>query len=104
MNAKKLGNLSVNDGHGLLDNEGLCDSVINDLNNMLKNLVSGQYIISCSIITQISQKIINLKSGIKAELDNKNAIIEQLKQELRNAGMDVKDHKPEEFIKKDGAE
>ena len=90
--------------NGIYTNEELAGTLLVDLNNLLKEEMTGNYLNACAIAHQMTQKLVNLKSGIKADLDNKNAIIEQLKQELRNAGMDVKDHKPEEFIKKDGAE
>jgi len=64
---RKIGDLTVNDGHGLLDNEGLVDSMISDLNNLLKNMAAGQYIRVCSITMEMVQKMQNLKSSMKAE-------------------------------------
>jgi len=78
MEGKKIGNLSVNDGHGLLDNEGLCDSLIEDLNNLLKNAAAGQYIRVCSITMEMVQKLMNLKKGIKAEKNSMESQIEDL--------------------------
>lgn len=64
---KKIGDLTVNDGHGLMDNEGLCDSLIENLNNLLKNAAAGQYIRVCSITMEMVQKMQNLKRSMKEE-------------------------------------
>lgn len=69
----------INDGKGLWDNKGLCDTLKTDLNNMVKAVVSGQYILFSGIVAQMAQKIDNLKKGIAADLASKDAIIEELK-------------------------
>ena len=76
---KKVGDMTVNDGNGLFDSDGLCDSIINDCNNALRHIASGQYIVFCSTMAQIAQKIVNLKAGIKNDIASKNNIIEELK-------------------------
>ena len=78
---KKIGDLNVNDGKGLFDNEGLCDSLVNDLNNLIKQVMNGQFIQVCANVTQMAQKLINLKAGIKNDMDAKNRNIEELKRE-----------------------
>ena len=98
MNGKKIGDLTVNDGGGLFDSEGLCDSLINDLNNLLKQTVSGQYIVACSVATQMAQKLINLKKGIKADTDSLKENIETLKREKTMLNECV-----DNLTKKDGA-
>ena len=70
--------LKVNDGNGLYDSSGLIDSIIVDVNESLKELLSGQYIRFCSIVTQISQKLIELQSGLKADLESKDRTIKEL--------------------------
>ena len=45
----------------------------------------------------MGQKLINLRTGIKSDTENKNQIIEELKRQLRNAGSDIEDMTPEEF-------
>ena len=70
---------NVNDGNGLWDNQGLCDTLTTDLNNMVKAVVSGKYILFSGIVAQMAQKIDNLKKGIAADLASKDAIIEELK-------------------------
>lgn len=72
--------MTINDGNGLYDNEGLCDSLINDLNNMLKLMVSGQYIQGCAVVTGMAQKIVNLKKGIANDTDSLKKKIQELKQ------------------------
>ncbi|MBQ1779223.1 MAG: hypothetical protein IIZ93_13800 [Acidaminococcaceae bacterium] len=75
----------------------LVDSLIIDLNNLPKDLIDGQFIQFCTKISQMGQKLINLRTGIKSDTENKNQIIEELKRQLRNAGSDIEDMTPEEF-------
>ena len=76
---KKIGDVTVNDGKGLLDNEGMCDSLVTDCNNLVKLITSGQYIMFCNTIVQITLKLANLQKGIRADLASKDKIIEELK-------------------------
>lgn len=78
---KKVGEITVNDGNGFYDNEGLCDTLIMDCNNLTKSLVSGQYIQFSSIVVQMVTKLKNLKSGIAADLESKDKIIEELQRQ-----------------------
>ena len=71
---------TVNDGKGFFDNEGLCDTLINDLNSMLKNIYDGQMLKACAYATGMAQKILNLKKGIKADMDAMKEKVEDLKQ------------------------
>ena len=71
--------MTVNDGKGIYDNEGLCDLLINDLNNLPKLLVSGQYIQFCAAVTGMAQKLINLKEGITKDMDSMKEKLEELK-------------------------
>ena len=92
----------------MLTNEELVDTLLSDLNSLLKNAASGQYIQVCMIVTGMSQKMLNLKNGIKKDIDNKNRIIETLKEHIRNLGEEVTDMSIEEYMKnhtvKDGAD
>lgn len=90
----------------MFTNEELVDTMISDLNDLLKNAASGQYIQACVIIAGMAQKLINLKGGIKKDIDNKNKVIETLKEHIRNLGEEVTDMSIEEYMKKqkDGAE
>lgn len=71
--------MRVNDGGGLYDSEGLCDTLIVDMNDLVKLIVSGQYVAFCNRVLMIIQKLANLKKGIKADLDSKDEIINDLK-------------------------
>lgn len=85
--------ISVNDGKGLFDNVGMCDSLTNDLNALVKNIASGQYIQFCVKVTEMTAKLQNLKKGITDDLASKDQIIEELKR--------INDELSKE-IKKDG--
>ena len=76
---KEIGDLTVNDGKGLLDNEGMCDSLVNDCNTMIKHIFNGQYILFCNTVVQMSVKLANLQKGIRADMASKAEIIEDLK-------------------------
>lgn len=77
---RKIGDITVNDGGGLFDSEGLCNTLVNDINNLVKQAVSGNYLLFCDTVVQMTQKVVELKKGIKADLDSKNRVIEQLKE------------------------
>ena len=85
---------------GTYTNSELIDTIIVDINNMIKEALSGQYVQICYIVTTITQKLMNLKKGIDADIDSKNKVIEQLKEQLRNLGQDIEDLSAEEFVKK----
>lgn len=76
---KVNGNMPVNDGGGLYDNEGLCDTLISDCNSLVKQACSGQYIQFCNTVVRMVQKLVNLKNGIKKDIASKDKIIEELK-------------------------
>lgn len=76
---KKVGDLTVNDGKGLMDNEGLCDSLLIDLNNISKHLMTGQYIQFCTLVVSMSQKLINLKKGITNDMQSMKDKLEEMK-------------------------
>lgn len=94
-------------GKGIYTNVELIESLILDLNNLPKELVDGQFIQFCTLVSQMGQKLANLRNGVQNDIDSKNKVIEQLKEQLRNAGAEVADYTPQEFLdkmKKDGAE
>ena len=72
-------NPTVNDGKGFWDNVGMCDVLANDLNELVKNAVSGQFIKCSAIVYNMTIKLGNLKKGIKEELSDKDRTIEELK-------------------------
>ena len=69
----------LNDGKGLYDNAGLCDTILSDLNGCVKLLFEGKFIQFCAIVSSIAARVVNLKKGI--ETDRKSLIdnIEDLK-------------------------
>ena len=97
---KKENGISVNDGKGLWDNEGMCDSLVFDLNGLVKLLINGQFIQFCAKVPEMVVKLNNLKKGIKADLESKDKIIEELKK-INDALMEEKTGLP---VDKEGAE
>ena len=89
-------------GKGLYTNEELIDSLLIDLNGSVRNIVNGNYIAWCKGVEEIAQKLIVLKKSVADEIENKNRRIEELKQNLHDCGVEVKDIPIKEFIKKGG--
>jgi hypothetical protein len=84
--------------NGVYTNVEMVESIILDLNNLPKGMIAGQFIQSCALVAQMGQKLACLRNGIKKEIENKNKIIEELKQQLRNTGTEVVDMPIEEFV------
>lgn len=83
--ARRVANVTVNDGSGLLDNMGLIDSLIVDVNNQFKALVSGEYVRFQDLSVKMIQKLANLRNGIKTEresLEEENAELRRMNDEL----------------------
>lgn len=92
--------------NGFYSNSELVDTLIMDLNNLPKYLIDGQFIQFCNTVTHMGQKLVNLRSGIKQDIEGKDRIIEILKENIRNLGGDAKEMSVEEYLKaqgKDGA-
>ena len=85
--------------NGLYTNSELVDTIIVDLNNLLKLQINGQFVGACNVVTQMTQKLLNLKTGIDNDLKSKDKVIEALKNELRAAGQEVVDIPAEELMK-----
>ena len=75
----------------MYDNQQLIDSLIVDCNNVVGAMTQGQYILFCRIMYEMVQKLGNLKKGVAVELKNREEIIAGLKDQLRNAGMQIED-------------
>ena len=93
-------NPPLNDGKGLFDNEGLCDSLIMDCNSLPKSLVNGNFVQFCNIIVQMVQKISNLKTGIKNDMDSMKSKVDELKR-MNDSLVEQMTGLP---VEKDGAE
>lgn len=90
--------------NGLYTNSELLDSIIVDLNALLKALFTGQYVKVCALVTSMVQKLTNLRKTIDNDVKNREETIEKLKQALRNAGCNTKEMTPKEFVQMVGAE
>ena len=90
--------MTVNDGKGLYDNVGLCDTLIEDLNNLLKNIAAGQYIRVCSLTVEIVQKLINLKHGIQSDRENLETNIKILQEKYNDLSEQIYGNRPIETV------
>jgi hypothetical protein len=84
--------------NGIYTNSELVDTMLSDMNNLLRYGLDGQYVQACAVVTQIAQKLVTLRDSIKADIANKDKTIEELKNALRNAGNPVEDITPEDFL------
>ena len=73
----------------IYNNSELVETILNDLNDYMKANATGQYVQACIIMGNVAQKLVNLRNGIDADIKNKDEIIENLKTELRNRGVDI---------------
>ena len=73
---KRLGELPVNDGGGLEDTNGYIDRIIVACNDAVRCLFNGQNIGFCARMTDIANKLLNLKDGVQKEHD---ALCEQVR-------------------------
>ena len=79
----------------MLTNKELVGSLIQDLNNLVKEQQSGQHLQACAIIVSMTQKLVNLQKTIDDDLKNRDATIATLEDELRKRGVEVVDVDPE---------
>ena len=84
----------------MLTNEDFIDSLLVDLNMLAKLLIDGNFVAFCGKINEMGKKLVNLKKGVHADIENKNEIIEQLKEQLKNAGMETETIPVDEFVEK----
>ncbi len=91
--------MTVNDGKGLFDNEGICDQGIIICNAAMKELISGQYLAFADKMQQIAKIFANLKKGIKADHESMEQKIEDQKKIIS-----LLEEKTGVPVEKDGAE
>ena len=84
---------------GLYTNSELVETIINDLNNVLRLQMSGQYVQACCNVAQMAQKLVNLRKSIDNDMKSRDRTIEALKAELKAAGREVTDIPDEVFNK-----
>lgn len=77
--------------NGIYTHSELIDSILQDLNSLMKCHMIGEHVTACAIMTGISQKLLKLKEGVANDLKNREETIEQLKEELRACGREVVD-------------
>lgn len=77
--------------NGIYTHSELIDSILQDLNSLVKCHMIGEHVTACAIMTGISQKLLKLKEGVANDLKNREETIEQLKDELRACGREVVD-------------
>ena len=76
---------------GIYSHAELIDSILSDLNSLMKYHMIGEHVAACAVMTGISQKLLKLKEGVANDLKNREETIEQLKDELRACGREVVD-------------
>ena len=91
--------MTVNDGKGLFDNEGICDQGIIICNAAMKELISGQYLAFADKMQQIAKIFANLKDGIRADRESMEQKIEDQKKIIS-----LLEEKTGVPVEKDGAE
>ena len=77
--------------NGIYTHSELINSIMQDLNSLVKCHMIGEHVTACAIMTGISQKLLKLKEGVANDLKNREQTIEQLKEELRACGREVVD-------------
>lgn len=83
----------------ILTNKELIGSLIQDLNNLVKEQQAGQHLQACQIIVGMTQKMVNLMQTIDDDLKNRDETIATLKEELRAFGREVVEVAPENIEK-----
>lgn len=89
---------------GVYNNQEFIDTIIVNLNTLIKEVINGQYIQACASVRDMAHKLVTLRQSIDNDIKSRNETIEQLKEELRRTGVEIKDIQIEQVIKKDGAD
>lgn len=78
MEKRSIDGVTVNDGNGLLDNDGLMQTIIVDCNDAVKGALSGNYISFCDKMVQVVQKVSLLRKNWEQEMNAKEKQIVDL--------------------------
>ena len=71
--------IKVNDGKGFFDYSGLIDTLLTDCNGIVQHMAAGQYVQFCLRIGGMAQKLVQLKDGIRNDLEDREKQIADLK-------------------------
>ena len=71
--------IKVNDGGGLFDSDGIIDTLLTDLNGMIRQIAAGEYVQFCIRVAGMAQKLVELKKGIKNDRQSQEEAINELK-------------------------
>jgi len=89
----------MNGEKGFLDNVDLINTLITDCNDAVMNCMSGRYIAFCNTMVQMVQKLANLKSGVKSDLESREQTIKDYERRLAELGHPVQHLSEEEAAK-----
>ena len=78
--------IPVNDGGGLYDSVGLIDTLIVDMNNLVRRLAAGEYVGFCTMIVSIVQRLAQLKAGVQHDTNSLKEQIEEYKKMIEGDG------------------
>jgi hypothetical protein len=84
---RNINGVTLNDGNGLMDHDGLIDSLIIDCNNAVKQIVSGSYVTWCGTMLIMAKKLNELKIGINndaKDMRDRITALEKMNSDLNN--------------------
>ena len=76
----------------------LIDSLLVDLNNLIKQQMTGQYVAGCATVHQMAQKLTLLRNGVEDDMKSMTRKVEDLKAELKACGNNVQDVAAEKLL------
>ncbi len=85
--------------NGIYNHAELIDSILSDLNSLMKYHMIGEHVAACAVMTGISQKLLRLKEGVGNDIKNRDQTIEVLKERLRDCGQEVIEVPAEQYMK-----
>lgn len=85
--------------NGIYNHAELIESILSDLNSLMKYHMIGEHVAACAVMTGISQKLLRLKEGVGNDIKNRDQTIEVLKERLRECGQEVIEVPAEQYVK-----